>query len=134
MDAQRLQENFQTVAAHGTDVAEFFYSDLFRRNPEYRSLFPASMSRQHEVLLQALSRIVSLGDNPTELVPYVQELGRAHRDFGVTASHYPEVGVSLISTLRYFSGVSWNTALEKDWAEAYDLVAGVMVDAAAEKT
>jgi hemoglobin-like flavoprotein len=130
MDPQRLKDNFSQVAGHGLEVAEYFYADLFQRNPGYRSLFPASMARQNEVLLQALAQIVAWVDNTDELVPYLQELGRAHRGFGVTAAHYPEVGASLVSTLRYFSGPSWTAELEKDWVAAYGVVSEVMTQAA----
>ncbi|MEV0408563.1 globin domain-containing protein [Actinoallomurus sp. NPDC050550] len=130
MDPQRLKGNFAQVATHGMDVAEYFYADLFQRNPQYRPLFPASMARQQEVLLGALVQIVSLVDDPEQLVPYLEELGRTHGGFGVTAQHYPEVGTSLVSTLKHFSGDDWSAELEKDWVEAYGVVAGVMVKAA----
>jgi hemoglobin-like flavoprotein len=63
MDAQQLKDNFAQVAEHGLDVAEYFYADLFERNPGYRSLFPASMARQQQVLLEALAQIVAWVDN-----------------------------------------------------------------------
>lgn len=129
MDAQRLKDNFAQVAGHGLDVADYFYADLFERNRGYRSLFPASMARQHQVLLDALAQIVAWVDNTDELVPYLQDLGRRHRAFGVNAQHYPEVGESLVATLRYFSGPSWTAELEKDWVAAYGVVSEVMVKA-----
>lgn len=133
MDPQRLKDNFSQVASHGMDVAEYFYADLFQRNPQYRSLFPASMTRQQEVLLGALVQIVSTVDDPERLVPYLEELGRAHGGFGISAQHYPEVGTSLVATLKYFSGDDWTAELEKDWVEAYGVVADVMVKAADQK-
>jgi hemoglobin-like flavoprotein len=132
MNAARLKDNFTQVAGHGLEVADYFYADLFQRNPEYRSLFPAAMAKQHQLLLEALAQIVSWVDNPEELVPYLEKLGREHKGFGVNETHFPEVGVSLISTLRYFSGESWDADLEKDWSAAYGVVADVMVRAGAE--
>lgn len=133
MDTQRLKANFAQVAENGMDVAEFFYADLFQRNPGYRSLFPASMARQQHVLLQALAKIVALVDDPAELIPYVEQLGRTHRGFGVTSEHYPEVGASLVATLRYFTGDDWDNDLEKDWVAAYGLVSDVMLQAAGDR-
>lgn len=131
MDAQRLKENFAQVAQHGDGVALFFYSDLFLRNPEVRGYFPVSMAQQRDRLLSALGRIVSQVDRLEELTPFVQQLGRDHRKFGVIAEHFPAVGQSLIATLRYFSGTDWTPELEDDWAAAYQLLAQVMIDAAA---
>ncbi|HEY3685432.1 MAG TPA: globin domain-containing protein [Streptosporangiaceae bacterium] len=129
MDAGRLKANFALVAANGDVVAEYFYADLFERNPRLRSMFPQSMGRQHKVLLGALSHIVSTVDDSTELVPYLERLGRDHRGFGVVDEYYPEVGTSLVATLRYFSGDDWDDDLEGDWSEAYGVVAKVMAEA-----
>lgn len=132
MDAQRLKDNFAQVAQHGDAVALFFYSDLFLRNPRVREMFPVGMSHQRDRLLGALGRIVSQVDNLPDLVPFVQQLGRDHRKFGVEALHYPEVGASLVATLRYYSGPSWSEELARDWTDAYNLISKVMLEAAQE--
>jgi hemoglobin-like flavoprotein len=128
MDPQRIKDNFALVAKHGDDVAAYFYSDLFERDPGLRPMFPAAMGKQHEKLLGALSHIVSLVDETPELVPFLHDLGRRHQGFGVSPEHYPEVGASLVNTLRHFSGPAWSPELERDWAAAYGLVAQVMVE------
>ncbi|MFI0368499.1 globin domain-containing protein [Actinomadura sp. 1N219] len=132
MDPQKLKDNFALVAVNGADVAEYFYADLFAREPQLRSMFPAGMTRQHELLLGALSQIVSTVDDEDELVPFLRDLGRRHHGFGVVAEHYAPVGASLIATLAYFSGPAWTEDLEHDWTAAYGLVAKVMSEAAAE--
>jgi hemoglobin-like flavoprotein len=128
MDPQRIKDNFALVTKHGDDVAAYFYSDLFERDPGLRSMFPAAMGKQHEKLLGALSQIVSLVDDTPELVPFLQDLGRRHQGFGVSPEHYPEVGASLVNTLSHFSGPAWTPELEQDWATAYGLVAQVMAE------
>jgi NAD(P)H-flavin reductase/hemoglobin-like flavoprotein len=132
VDAQALKNNFAQVAQHGDAVALFFYSDLFLRNPALRDMFPIGMSHQRDRLLSALGRIVSQVDNLPEIVPFVRQLGTDHRKFGVEAFHFPEVGQSLVTTLRYFSGAAWNDTLAKDWSDAYGIVAKVMIEAAEE--
>ncbi|WP_433230780.1 globin domain-containing protein [Actinomadura formosensis] len=132
MDAWKLKENFALVGANGVDVAEYFYADLFARAPQLRSMFPAAMVKQHEVLLAALSQIVGSVDDPAALVPFLQDLGRRHRGFGVVAEHYPLVGASLLATLAHFSGPAWTEDLERGWTAAYGLVAEVMTEATAE--
>ncbi|MBO2455312.1 hypothetical protein J4573_50105 [Actinomadura barringtoniae] len=132
MDPQRLKDNFALVGGNGGDVAAYFYSDLFERDPQLRKLFPASMAKQEEKLLTALSHIVSHVDDTPSLVPFLQDLGRRHNGFGVVSEYYPQVGASLLATLAYFSGPEWSAELEQDWAAAYGLVAQVMAEAAAE--
>ncbi|GAA4228830.1 FAD-binding oxidoreductase [Actinomadura meridiana] len=132
MDAQRLKDNFAHVAEQGDAVALFFYADLFVRNPHLRDMFPVGMSAQRDKLLRALGQIVSQVDDLPTLVTFLQQLGRDHRRFGIVAEHYPNVGASLIATLRHFSGPAWNDELESDWSAAYGLVAKVMLEAADE--
>lgn len=130
VDPQKLKDNFALVGANGLDVAEYFYADLFAREPGLRTMFPAAMAKQHEVLLAALSQIVSSVDDPDALVPFLRDLGRRHHEFGVVADHYGPVGASLLATLAYFSGPEWNEELERDWTAAYEIVAKVMSEAA----
>lgn len=132
MDAQRLKDSFDRVAGQGDAVALFFYSDLFVRNPHLRDMFPIGMSGQRDKLLRALGHIVSQVDDLPALVPFLQQLGRDHRRFGIVAEHYPHVGASLLATLRHFSGDAWTEDVEGDWNAAYSLVAKVMLEAADE--
>ncbi|GGT95577.1 globin domain-containing protein [Actinomadura livida] len=131
MDPQKLKDNFALVGANGIEVAEYFYADLFAREPGLRPMFPVAMAKQHEVLLAALAQIVSSVDDPDTLVPFLRDLGRHHHGFGVTGDHYAPVGASLLATLAYFSGPEWNEDLERDWTAAYGLVAKVMTEAVA---
>jgi NAD(P)H-flavin reductase/hemoglobin-like flavoprotein len=130
VDENRLKDSFARVAAHGDAVALFFYSDLFLRQPELRDMFPLSMSAQRDRLLTALGQIVSDVGNVDSLVPFLQDLGRDHRKFGTIAGHYPAVGVSLLATLRHFSGSDWTPDLAEEWEAAYGVIASVMASAA----
>lgn len=132
MDPGRLKESFARVAQHGDQVALFFYSDLFLRYPDTRDLFPVSMAAQRDRLLQALGRIVAEADRIDDLAAFLRGLGRDHRKFGAIADHFGPVGDSLLATLAHFSGVDWTPELAAEWTAAYQLVAQVMIDAAAE--
>jgi NAD(P)H-flavin reductase len=71
-------------------------------------------------------------DATDELVPFLQQLGRDHRKFGVMAEHFPAVGQALIATLAHLLDDQWTEELAADWTEAFGVVAGVMTDAATE--
>ena len=132
MDERRLKQSFERVGAHGDEVALFLYSHLFLSRPELRDLFPVSMSAQRDRLLRALGRIVSDVGNLDSLVPFLKDLGRDHRKFGVTPDQYPALGASLLAALTHFSGTAWNAELAGEWAATYQVVAEVMIGAAAE--
>ncbi|WP_222598534.1 globin domain-containing protein [Lentzea tibetensis] len=132
IDAEALRASWSSVLAHGDEVPLFFYSHLALSRPDIRELFPVVMAGQRDKFVVALGRIVSSADRTDELVPYLQRLGATHVQFGTTSEHYAPVGQSLIATLAYFLGELWTNELAQQWQAAYELVASVMQDAAAE--
>jgi len=132
LDIARLKSSFARVAMHGDEVPLHFYADLFLKHPETRQLFPVSMQAQRAHLVEALVTIVSSVDRVEDLAAFLRDLGRGHRKFGALAEHYSAVGDSLLATFAYFCGEAWDTELEADWRDAYQLIAGVMTGAARE--
>lgn len=132
MDTEALKSSWNTVAASGDEVPLFFYSHLFLSHPELRSMFPVSMSEQRDKLVGALGNIVSHVDQLDDVLPFISQLGSDHRRFMVEPEHYNAVGASLLATLRHFLGEQWTDRLASDWAEAYGLIAKVMVQGAEE--
>jgi NAD(P)H-flavin reductase/hemoglobin-like flavoprotein len=130
MDTAALKGSWASVAAAGDDVPLYFYSHLFLKHPEVRSMFPIQMSGQRDKLVTALGAVVSNVDELDKVMPLLEQLGRDHRRFSVVTAHYEAVGASLLATLRRFLGPSWTLDLADTWAEAYGLVAKVMVAAA----
>lgn len=132
MDPAALKNSWALVAKSGDEVPLFFYSHLFLSHPEVREMFPVSMAAQRDKLVGALGAVVSNAAELDEVVPFLQQLGRDHRRFSVIAEHYSAVGASLLATLQHFLGAAWTSQLAADWAEAYGLVATVMVQSAEE--
>lgn len=130
MNTAALKETWALAETLGDDVPLFFYSHLFLSHPELRSMFPVSMATQRDRLVGALGRIVSNVDQLDEVTAFIQQLGRDHRRFQVIAAHYNAVGGSLLATLQHFLGERWTDEVAADWAEAYGLIATVMVQAA----
>ncbi|MGH3366743.1 MAG: globin domain-containing protein [Nocardioidaceae bacterium] len=118
------------MTRHGNDVPLFFYSHLFLAHPEVRSMFPLGMAGQRDKFVSALGRIVSHADRIEDEFSFLSHLGRDHRKYAVVAEHYNAVGASLFVTLKHFLGSDWTEDLAADWAEAYAVVAKVMVEAA----
>jgi NAD(P)H-flavin reductase/hemoglobin-like flavoprotein len=131
VDNGRLRNSWTRVAAHGTQVPQFFYARLFLAHPQLRELFPVSMAVQSDRLVAALGTAVSNVNDLAALTPAIERLGRDHRRFAVRAEHYPLVGEALLATLGHFLGDEWTDELAGDWAEAYTVIATVMIGAAA---
>ena len=130
MDTAALQRSWDQVTRHGHAVPLHFYSHLFVSHPEVRSMFPLTMSNQRDKFVGALGRIVSHVDQLESEATFLQHLGRDHRKYAVVTEHYNAVGASLFATLKHFLGPEWDENLAADWAEAYQVIARVMVEAA----
>ncbi|GAA5190922.1 FAD-binding oxidoreductase [Rugosimonospora acidiphila] len=130
MDVAALKASWAQVAALGDQAAAYFYATLFSLDPGLRRLFATSMGGQRDRLLSALGHIVSNVDDAGTLLPFVQQLGRDHRRFEVTAEHFPMVGRALLHTLAHGLGPAWTEQLAADWTEAYGIVSQVMIEAA----
>jgi NAD(P)H-flavin reductase len=126
-----MRASFGKATANGDEAPLYFYSHLFLSHPETRALFPVSMAHQRDRLFRALGDVAAHVHDLDAIVPMLEQLGRDHRKFGTVAQHYPAVRDSLLATLRHFDD-AWDAELERDWTEAYDTVAAVMIKAADE--
>ncbi len=125
-----VKESFAHIEPVADKAMAYFYGRLFAANPELRALFPLAMDRQRDRFFRALAKLVWSLDCPEELTAFVQQLGRDHRRFGVTARHYPEFMNALAATVREFTGPSWSGDVAAAWQAALDMVAATMLDAA----
>jgi NAD(P)H-flavin reductase/hemoglobin-like flavoprotein len=125
-----IHSSFALVEHRSEELGRHFYATLFSQAPETRELFPVNMEVQRSRLLRALVHVVQMVDRPDELMPFLEQLGRDHRKFGVLARHFDAVGAALFSTIREFSGSEWTPQVEKAWRDAYHTVATAMRAAA----
>jgi NAD(P)H-flavin reductase/hemoglobin-like flavoprotein len=130
IDTGRLKESWSQVTSYGEQVPLRFYSRLFVLAPQARELFPLSMVGQRDRFVVAMGRTVAHVDRLDRLRPYLEQLGRDHRRYGVLPEHYQPVGEALMATLADFLGPEWTPELAEDWERAYQLVASIMVASA----
>jgi NAD(P)H-flavin reductase/hemoglobin-like flavoprotein len=132
LDPAILRHSFDRVAQFGDAVATHFYSRLFLVYPDTRDMFPASTAAQRDRFVKALVHIVAHVDQINQLVPYVKGLGVDHRKFGVSPEHFEPVGKVLLATLTHFLGEEFTPQVREQWTLAYNTIATVMIDAAAD--
>jgi NAD(P)H-flavin reductase/hemoglobin-like flavoprotein len=125
-----VRESWALVEPQLERVAEYFYATLFGIAPATRELFPVNMQIQRSRLLRALVHIVQLVDQPDDLIPFLRQLGRDHRKFGVVASHYEAVGMALLAAVKQYARGAWTDEVERAWAEAYTIMARAMLESA----
>ncbi|MCU1666107.1 MAG: hypothetical protein QOI36_3740 [Pseudonocardiales bacterium] len=125
-----IRSSFAMVEPRADELGRHFYATLFRIAPETRDLFPVNMEVQRSRLLRALVHVVQMVDQPDDLVPFLEQLGRDHRKFGVLAQHYDAVGAALLGAIGLHAGAAWTHEVQKAWTDAYGIVSGAMVTAA----
>jgi NAD(P)H-flavin reductase/hemoglobin-like flavoprotein len=125
-----IRSSFTLVESRTDELARVFYATLFASAPQIRAMFPVSMQVQRSRLLRALMHVVQLVDQPNDLFPFLEQLGRDHRKFGVLAEHYDTVGHALLTALATVAGPGWTDEARQAWTDAYAMVAGAMRAAA----
>jgi NAD(P)H-flavin reductase/hemoglobin-like flavoprotein len=129
-DPGLIRESFAHVAASPGPAMEYFYSRLFVRYPEMRSMFPHSMHEHMERMFTALEYIVWNIDSPGPLTKFIGQLGRDHRKFGVKERHYESFLPVLVDTVRHFCGHYWTEKTQAAWDASLGHVTAVMTAAA----
>jgi nitric oxide dioxygenase len=109
-----------------------FYDRLFSLRPDLRPLFRGSIESQEAKLINMLSSVVDYLDNLQSLIPAVRDLGRRHVGYGARPEDYKDVCDALLITLSEGLGPAWTREVNRAWTDAYDLLAGAMIDAARE--
>jgi len=112
---------------------DVFYARLFTTAPAVEPLFAAAdMRRQKAMLLRALVLLRQSLRDLDAIAPTLRGLGARHAAYGAQPAHYPVVGAVLIASMAEIAGLDWRPEYEDAWAEAYSIVAGAMLDGAAE--
>lgn len=127
---QLVQESFLVVKPIAYTAATLFYERLFLLDPSLRPYFKADLTEQKGKLMSTLGYVVFSLDRPERIIPSVQALGKRHAGYGVEPGHYETVGAALIWTLDKGLGDLFTPEVEEAWIAAYNLLAGVMIEAA----
>lgn len=124
-----VQDSWKQVLPIRDTAAALFYERLFETTPEVRPLFTGDMTEQGRKLTTMLNTVVTRIDDLEGLVPAVQDLGRRHVGYGVSAAHYDDVGEALLWTLGTGLGEAFTDDVRSAWTTAYTTLAGVMIAA-----
>jgi len=123
----RLRSHFCHLVPRFDAVAERFFDRLAERRPEMgRELAP----RREEVrqrLLTAMGLVVTRADRLEELEGALLEMGEGSVDYACTPDEYAIVLDELVGTIGEWSGPMWSEQLERDWTDALDTVADLLV-------
>lgn len=132
-----LRESFELALERDDGFPRLFYDVLFHRHPEIEHLFGVaggqgrnSLEAQRRMFGQTLIAIVDHYDDPVWLQETLAPMGRSHLGYGVTPVMYDHVADALLTAFAEVCDADWTPAHEEAWREAYDAIAGIMLDAA----
>jgi hemoglobin-like flavoprotein/class 3 adenylate cyclase len=126
-----VQQSFEMLAANREEASRIFYSKLFEIAPQVRVMFEhVDMRVQGTMLMNMIAAAVKGLDRLDELKPVLEDLGRRHRDYGVSIAHYAPVEECLLHTVELMMGKEFNLDVKLAWTQIYNFIAGTMIDAA----
>lgn len=130
MDMPPLRASVELVEQRQLEAVRYFYAHLFAGHPELRVVFPISAVEEHDRLFKALLYIVKNVHALPLLAAELQQVGRDHRKFGLSAEHYQVVGASFLATGAAILADAWTFEVAAGWQSAYGMAASVMADGA----
>jgi hemoglobin-like flavoprotein len=133
LDIVSLETSFDLLAPRGDELVDVFYERLFTAAPAVRPLFAhTDLRRQKQMLLATLVLLRKSLRQLDAIVPKLRALGARHVAYGAAPEHYPVVGEALIGAMAELAGEAWRPEYERAWAAAFAVVAGAMIEGAAE--
>lgn len=134
MTPEQLELVRSSYAALGEGRAEMaadFYRRLFAADPGVEALFTDGPEVMVDKFGRELAAIVEAIVSFEDLAPRLHDLAARHVGYGVEVRHYRLVGDALLGALAAALAPAWSNELDAAWRRAYDLVAEVMMAAAA---
>jgi hemoglobin-like flavoprotein len=129
---ERVRSSYESLGDSAPEMARDFYRRLFEADPSAETLFTYGPEVMCFKFAAELDTIVSAISSYDDFAPIVKDLAARHVGYGVQTHHYHAVGEALIGALAARLAPEWDTALEAAWRRAYNLIAEVMMAAAAE--
>src|SRR6185503_5137913 len=112
---QLIRETFAQIEPRLAIAGLVFYQRLFTLDPSLRRLFAHDINEQAVKLMQALKFAVAAVEQPRELQPVLESLGRRHVYYGVEERHYESVGAALMGTLGVLLGSAFTPEVKDAW-------------------
>ena len=125
-----VRSSWPAIATRDDALTVRFYEVMFEIDESAARLFASvDMASQRGKLFRSLTVIVDALDDLDRLLPAIAELGKRHATYGVERRHFDVVGQSLLRAIESVLGDDFSPAVRDAWAEAYALVAAVMMRA-----
>lgn len=117
----------------GEQLTTHFYKRMMSHNPEVRKFFNQTHQKdgsQARALARAVLLYAKNINNLDALGPVASVIIQKHVALDIQPEQYPIVGTNLLASMREVLGPDVATDdIMSAWAKAYDLLAGILIDA-----
>lgn len=127
-----IEASVPVLREHGLTITTYFYKTMFESHPELKNLFNMgnqANGSQQQSLASAVFAYAANIDNTSALTPVIERIVHKHVSVGIKSEHYPIVGKHLLMAIQHVLGDAATTPLLSAWAEAYSLLADILIDA-----
>ncbi len=129
-----IDASVPVLREHGLSITKSFYRNIFAELPALTNLFnmgnQANGTQQQSLASAVFAYAANIG-NAAALGPVVGRIVQKHVSVGVRAEHYPIVGRHLLGAIAETLGEAATPELLAAWAEAYNSLAQIFIDAEA---
>ncbi|MEQ6290192.1 globin domain-containing protein [Vogesella sp. GCM10023246] len=108
------------------------YSALFRLDPALRPMFNLPPERLVQNLSRTLNTILTSLHEPDSIRFILVRLGAQHLNYGVQPAHFATLKTALTEVLQQYLHAQLTPELAEAWSQAYDLIAGMMLEGLAQ--
>ena len=115
----------------GAGVTREFYDVLFERHPEFRSMFPADLDHQSELLRAAFTAVLGHLDDSDWLTTRLGALGARHAEWGVTPAMYDAFCDCMVTAMATQADDRWTVEEEHLWQGILEDISRIMLAGAA---
>jgi molybdopterin-binding protein len=123
MNTELIGQSWDKLADKQEALVHTLYERLFEQHPDYKSLFPETMSRQMEKLVRTVA-LVARVDAPEIVHSRLLKLGHKHRKFNLKQEDFLNFKRVFMEVLgeycnEYCPDV-WNEACMQAWQDIFD--------------
>ena len=114
---------------HGVLLTTHFYKRMFGHNPELKHVFNMGNQKnqkQQTALAMAVLAYAEHIENPSVLLPVLDNIGHKHTSLDIRPEHYAIVGKHLLASIGEVLGETATPELLEAWTMAYQQLATLM--------
>ena len=123
-----IKSTAPVLKEHGEAITQAMYVNLFSAHPEAKELFKDAEPDQYKKLANAVYAYAANIDNLGALSKGIEKMVSVHVKSNIQPHHYPWVAQALLAAIKEVLGDGATPEVINAWAEAYTLLAGVLIE------